>query len=83
MRELKSKIEALDEAIDNYKPSHVCLVETYQVKEEQIEIPWYRIYRNDGMKNSKGILVAVRNNIKTISVEVSRCDEVGQTPWIL
>ena len=39
----------------------------------------YRIYRNDDTKNSKGILLAVRNSIKTISIEVSRYDEVGQT----
>ena len=28
-------------------------------------------------------MIAVRNNIKTISVEVSRYGEVGQTLWIL
>ena len=43
----------------------------------------YIIYRNDDTKNSKGILLAVRNSIKTISIEVSRYDEVGQTLWIL
>ena len=41
------------------------------------------MYRNDDTKNSKGILLAVRNSIKTISIEVSRYDEVGQTLWIL
>ena len=35
------------------------------------------------MKNSKRILVAVRNSIKTISVEASRYDEVCQTLQIL
>ena len=29
------------------------------------------------------MLIVVRNSIKTISVEVSRYDEVGQTLWIL
>ena len=83
VRGLKSKIDALDEVIDDYKPNLICLVETHLAKEEQIGIPGYRIYRNDGTKNSKGILIAVRNSIKTISVEVSRYDEVGQTLWIL
>ena len=46
------------------------LSRTHLVKELQIGIPGYRIYRNDGTKNSKGILIAVRNSIKTISVEV-------------
>ena len=33
--------------------------------------------KDDGTKNSKGILIAVTNSIKTMSVEVSRYDEVG------
>ena len=83
VRWLKSKIDSTDEAIDDYKPNLICLVETRLAKAEQIGIPEYRIYRNDGMKNSKGILIAVRNSIKFISVEVSRYDEVGQTLWVL
>ena len=39
VREIKSKKDALDEAIDDYKPSLICLVETYLAKEEQIGIP--------------------------------------------
>ena len=39
------------------------------------------VYRNNSTKNSKGILV--KNNIKTISVKVSRYDEAGQTLCIL
>ena len=54
-----------------------------QQKEEEIGIPEHRIYRNDGTKNSKGILIAVRNSTKTISVEVTRYDKVGQTLGIL
>ena len=38
--------------------------------------------KDDGTKNSKGMLIAVTNSIKTMSVEVSRYDEVGQTLWI-
>ena len=80
--ELKSKIDALDEAIDEYKPNLTCSVETHLAKEEEIEIPGYRIHRNDGTK-TRGILIAVRNSIKTISVEVRRYDKVVQTLWIL
>ena len=83
VRGLKSKIDPLDEATNDYKPNLICLVETHLAKEEQIGIPGYRIYRNDGTKNSKGILIAVRNSIKTISAEVIRYDEVAQTLWIL
>ena len=45
-------------------------------KEEQIQTPRYTIYKNDSTKSRKGVVVAVRNSIKTISVEISRYDEV-------
>ena len=79
----KSKIDTLDEAIDDNNANLICLVERHQAKEKKIGIPGYRIYTNDGTKNSKGILIVVKNNFKIISVEVNRYDEVGQTLWIL
>ena len=79
MRNLKSKINALDEAIDDFKPNLICLVETELAKEEQNGIQGYRIYRNVGIKNSKRVLIALRYSIKTLSADVNRYDEVGQT----
>ena len=70
-------------AIDDYKPSLICLVEIHLEEEEKIGISGYRIYRNDGTKKSKEIFTEVRNSFKTISVEVSRYDEVVQIIWIL
>ena len=52
-------------------------------KQEQIRIPGYKICKNHGTKTSKGILIAVRSGIKTVSEEVSRYDEVGPIAWIL
>ena len=52
-------------------------------KQEHIRMPGYRISKNYGSKNSKGILIAVRSRIKTISEDVSRYDEVGPIVWIL
>ena len=83
VRGLNSKIDKLEEAIDDHKPDLICLVETHLAKEDQIGIPGYRIYRNYGTKNRKGILIPVRNSIKTMAVEISRHDEVGQTLRIL
>ena len=54
MRGWKSKIDALDEVIDGYKPNFICLAETRLAKEGQIGIPGYRIYRNDGPKIARG-----------------------------
>ena len=53
MRRLKSKIDELDEAVDDCIPNLTYLVETHLAKEEQIKIPGYRIYRNDGTNIAK------------------------------
>ena len=79
MRKLKSKTYPLDETFDDYENGLTYWVETHLAKEERTETPGYRIHRNDGTKNSKGIVITVRNSIKITSIEVSRYDEVGQT----
>ena len=48
-------------------------------EEKQIEAPGYAIYKNDSIKSRKGVVVAVGNSIRTISVEISRYDEVVST----
>ena len=52
---LKSKIDSSAETIADYEPTLICLVETYLTKEEQIQEPGYKIFRNDGTTNSRGI----------------------------
>ena len=80
---LKSKIDSLAEAIDNYEPTLICLVEPHLTKEEQIQIPGYRYFRNDGTTNSRSILITIKENLKTIVTEVNREEEIGQTLWVL
>ena len=83
VRGLKSKIDSLAETIDDYEPALICLVETHLLKEEQIQIPGYKIFRNDGTNNSRGILIAIKEKLKTIVVEVNREEEISQTLWVL
>ena len=52
---------------------------TMNQEAEQIEAPGYAIYKNDSIKSRKGVVVAVGNSIGTISVEISRYDEVVST----
>ena len=80
---LLNRCITIDETADDYEPSITCLVQTHLVEEEQIEIPVCRIYRNDSTKNRKGIVVAARNSINTMSTELCRYYEVGQMLWIL
>ena len=60
VRGLKSKIDSLAETIDDYEPTLIRLVETHLSKQEQIQIPRHKIFRNDGTINSRCILIAIR-----------------------
>ena len=83
VRGLKSKTDSLAETIDEYDPALIYLVETHLTKEEQIQIPGYTIFRNNGTTSSRGILIAIKEKLKTIVVEVNGQDEIGQTLWAL
>ena len=53
-------------------------------KEEEVAVPGYeKIYRNDKTVNSDGILVAVKDNLKTVTMEAHKQEQVGGGLWIL
>ena len=59
------------------------MVETHLLKEEQIQIPEYKIFRKDGTTNSRDILIAIKEQLKTIVAEVNREKKIDQTLWVL
>ena len=59
------------------------LVETHIQEEEKITIGYKIIYRNYKTSNSGGIIIAVKDAIKTITIQVMQESQVGQTLWIL
>ena len=72
------------ETISDYQPMLICLVETYWQKEEEIRIPGYRqIFGNDRAGNSAGIMLALKQSIKAVTMEVAQEKETGQSFWIL
>ena len=83
VRGLKSKVDYIMETISDYQPILICLVETHLQKEE-IRIPGYcQIFRNDRSGNSGGIMLALKENIRTVTLEVAQEKEIGQSLWIL
>ena len=72
------------ETISDYQPIVICLAETYLQKEKEIRIPGYsQIFRNDRSGNSGGIMLAVKENIRTVMLEVAQEKEIWQSLWIL
>ena len=84
VRGLKSKLDSLQEMIDDYQPALVCIVETHMQKEKEIQMPSYSlVYRNDRSENCGGILIVFRDNIKNIDLESTQENKVGPSLWIL
>ena len=81
---LKSKLDSLQEMIDDYQPALVCIVQTHMLKEEEIQIAGYSpVYHNDRSGNNTGILIGFRDNIKNIGLEVTQENKVGESLLIL
>ena len=53
------------------------------LKEEEITIPGYKtVFREDTTNNSGGIMTAVKDNIKTISMQIQHEKSIGHTLWV-
>ena len=53
-------------------------------EEVKITISGYEtIYRNDETSNSEGIITAVKDTMKTITMQLKQETEVGKTLWTL
>ena len=71
IRWLKSKVNSVQELVNDCQPNLLCLVEIHMQEEEEITTPGYEtIYRNDKTSNSGGIMIAVTDTMKTITMQV-------------
>ena len=59
------------------------MVETHLTKDEKVQIPGYKVFRNDCTANNRGILTAIKEKLKAVVVEVNRQDKISQTLWVL
>ena len=68
---IKSKVDSLTETVDDTNPTIICLVETHILKVKEITISGYEtVFREDRTNNSGGIIIAVKDNIKAISMQM-------------
>ena len=75
---LKSKVDSVQELVDDWQSNLLCVVETHTQEEEEIEMPGCdTIYKNDKTSNSGGILITVKDILKTIFMHVKQEAEVG------
>lgn len=82
IRGMRSKLESLEEITETVQPTIICLVETHLRTEEKVQIPGYKVYSNNRNGEGGGILVAVKDTLSNVVIEVKR--EMGQyeTLWL-
>ena len=60
----------------------ICIDETHILKEEEI-IPGYEtVFRDDEANNSDGIMIAIKDSIKTMSIQIQHQKSISQALWV-
>ena len=76
---MRSKVDSVQELVDDCQPSLLCLIETHMHEEEEIRIPGFEIIcRNGKTSNSGGVITTVKDTLKTITMQVKQETEVRQ-----
>ena len=71
VRGLKSKVDSIMETVSDYQAIPICFFEMHLQKEEEIRMPGYgQIFCNDRSGNRGCIMLAVKENIRTVTLEV-------------
>ena len=82
IRGIKSKIDSLIRIANETQPQVMCVTETLLGEKETIEIPEYKIFYNSKKAGQAGIIIAIKENLKHVTVETDRVNEEHQSLWI-
>ena len=82
-RGIKSKMDSLVRIANEIQPQVMCVTETMLgEKEEKIDIPNYEIFYNSKKAGQAGIIIAIKENLKHVTVETERTNDEYQSLWI-
>ena len=83
VRGLKSKMESLQDKLDEVCPTLIGITESHLLEEEDVKFDGYaEPFRNDRDNLGGGIVIAVRKEIKDICTVVEKWRDVGESLWI-
>jgi exonuclease III len=80
---LKSKIEALENAVEETKPTMIVLVETKLPEKEEFKLDGYYTMPINRNENGGGVMLLVKEELENISVIVEQSREVAETMWVV
>lgn len=81
-RGLKSKLDSMEEIIDELKPDIIGIVESHLDSKDIITIEGYHIVRNDRNSEGGGVMIAVKEKYKHVTMEVTQKRENAESIWI-
>ena len=86
IRGIKSKIKSLKQIIEEKQPTVICIAETHLKESDQIMFKGYsKPFRNDRSagKGGGGVLIAVKEKLRGVTIEVDRVNDTEETLWVL
>ena len=83
IRDIKCKISSFEAIINEIKPTVIVVTEIHTDKDYKIEIEGYEPYRNDRNVDGGGILVAVKKELKHVTIVVKKTKEYLESLWIV
>ena len=81
-RGIKSKLDSIQDIVAEEDPDIVGITETMLNENENIEIENYEVYRNDRNEEGGGVLIAVKDTYKNVTVEVQRENKEEESIWV-
>ena len=83
IRDIKKKRQSFDEIINEQKPTVIAVTETHVDDEYGLEFEGYKMFDNNRNLEGGGVVIAVRKEIKSITVEVKKTKESFESLWVL
>ena len=81
-RGIKSKLNSIERIASELDPQVMCITETMLDKDEKIKISGYKNFYNGNKSGKGGIIIAVKEKLAEVTVELEQITEEYQSLWI-
>ena len=83
IRGIKSKKSSLVDVLKEVQPEVISISGTHLENKEHLEIPGYYLVRHDRNNDEGGLFLAVKEQYKNITTEVSRTNDIEEALKII
>ena len=85
IRGMKSKINSLNDILEEIQPAIFCITETHLMEKEKLDIDEddYEVFRNDRNQDGGGVLIGVERRLAHLTTIVEKKKEVEESLWVV